>query len=79
MRDFPSLFSSSLALPSVPMTSSCPILLRFGRRRISVHPLVAKCKQIVNELLEQGVVRLSRSQYAIPPFLFPRAGETFVW
>jgi len=34
-------------------------------------------KRVVNELLEQGVVRPSKSQYASPAFLVPKSGGGF--
>ena len=40
-------------------------------------PQIANFKQIVNELLEQGIVRPRKSQYAIPGFMDQKSGTEF--
>jgi len=40
-------------------------------------PKLQVFKQVVNELLEQGVVRPSKSQYASPAFSVPKSGDGF--
>jgi len=79
MRDFPSLFSPSLGIAKccpydIELSDTTPVRTLPYR---CAPPELQKFKQIVNELLEQGVVRPSRSQYASPAFLVPKSGGDF--
>ena len=79
MRDFPSLFSPSLGIAKccpydIQLSDTTPVWMPSYR---CAPPKLQKCKQIVNELLEQGVVRPSRSQCASPVFLVPKSGGDF--
>jgi len=40
-------------------------------------PKIAIFRVIINELLEQGVIRASKSPYASPVFLIPKSGDDF--
>jgi hypothetical protein len=73
------LFSSSLgtakcALYEIGLSDSTTVRsppYRCGSHRLPIF------RQVVNELLEKGVVRLSKSQYASPAFLVPKNGVGF--
>jgi hypothetical protein len=74
LKDFPALFSGKLG------TADCipyeielcdPSPVRSPPYRCSP-PKVEVFKKLVNELLDQGVIRVSRSPYASPAFLIPK-------
>ena len=70
--------------PSLGIAKCCPYDIQLSdttpSRSPPYHcalPKLQKFKQIVNELLEQGVFRPSRSQHASPAFLAPKSGGDF--
>jgi len=73
-REFPSLFSTTLGVAKcapyeIKLSDTTPV--RSAPYRCAP-PKVQTFKQVVNELLEQGVVRPSKSPYASPVFLVPK-------
>ena len=79
MTEFPPLFSSSLGTAKctpydIELSATTPV--RSPPYRCAP-PKLQIFKQVVNELLEQGVVRPSKSQYASPTFLVPKSGGGF--
>ena len=78
-REFSSLFSASLGIAKctpcdIELSDTAPV--RSPPYRCA-SPKLQIFKQIVNELLEQGVDRHSKSQYASPAFLVPKSGGGF--
>jgi len=78
-RDFPSLFSPSLGtakccLYDIELSDTTPVRTPPYR---CASPKSQKFRQIVNELLDQGVVRPSKFQYASPALLVPKSGGGF--
>ena len=76
LAEFPSLFSSSLGTAKctpydIELSDATPVRSPLYR---CAPPKLQIFKQTVNELLEQGVVRPSKSQYASPTFLIPKSG-----
>jgi len=76
MDEIPSLFSASLGTSKctpydTELSDTTPV--RSPPYRCAP-PKLQIFKQVVNELLEQGVVRPSQSQYASPAFLVPKSG-----
>ena len=76
--EYPLMFTSSVgtakcATYEIELSDTTPVRsppYRFARPKLDVF------KKIVNEILEQGVVRPSKSQYASPAFLVPKnSGE----
>ena len=79
MAEFPSLFSPSLGTAKCTpydIELSCTTPVRSPPYRCAP-PKLHIFRQSVNELLEQGVVRPSKSQYASPAFLIPKSGGGF--
>ena len=80
LRDeYPQLFTSSLGTAKctpyqIELSDNKPV--RSAPYRCAP-PKLEIFKSIVNELLEQGVVRPSKSQYASPAFLIPKNGGEF--
>jgi len=79
MTEFPPLFSSSLGTAKctpydIELSDTTPV--RSPPYRCAT-PKLQIFKQVVNELLEQGVVRPIKSQYASPAFLVPKTGGGF--
>jgi len=73
-REFPSLFSTILGVANcapygIELSDTTPF--RSAPYRCAP-PKVQTFKQVVNELLDQGVVRPSKSPYASPAFLVPK-------
>ena len=78
-HEFSTLFSTSLGTArcapyDIELTDVTPV--RSPPYRCAP-PRLRAFKQLVNDLLEQGVVRPSRSQYASPAFLVPKSGGGF--
>ena len=79
LNEFPQLFSSVLG------TAKCPPYCIDLHDRVPVRSAPYRCappkmtifKKMVDELLEQGVVRPSRSPYASPAFLLPKKSGGF--
>jgi hypothetical protein len=79
MADFPKLFSSVLGETSCApyeIKLSDPTPVRSPPYRCAP-PKLAIFREKVNELLEQGVVRPSKSPYASPAFRVPKSGGVF--
>ena len=79
MLEFPSLFSTSLGTTrcapyDIELTDDIPV--RSPPYRCAP-PRLRVFRQLVDELLEQGVIRPSKSQYASPAFLVPKSGTGF--
>jgi len=79
MTEFPHFFSSSLRTAKcvpydIELSNTTPVRLPPYRH---APPKLQIFKQVVNELLEQGVIRPSKSQYASPAFLVPKNGGGF--
>jgi len=77
--EFPSLLPTSLGIAKctpydIELSDTTPV---WSPPYQCAPPKLQIFKQVVNELLEQGVVRLSRSQYASPMFLVPKNGGGF--
>ena len=73
---FPDLFSTSLGTArctpyEIELSDATPVRSRPYR---CAPPKLAIFKRMVNELLEQGVIRASKSQYASPALLVPKSG-----
>ena len=72
--EFPSLFSTTLGVAKcapyeIELSDTTPV--RSAPYRCAP-PKVQTFKQVVNELLDQGVVKPSKSPYASPEFLVPK-------
>ena len=81
IAEFPTLFSSTLGSARVTpyqieLSDMAPV--RSPPYRCAP-PKLEIFRGIVNELLEQGVVRPSKSPYASPAFLVPRGGMLSAW
>jgi len=79
MDEFPELFSSTLGMAKcvpleIDLSNVTPV--RSPPYRCGP-PKLAIFRKMVNELLEQGVVRPSRSPYASPAFLVPKSGGDY--
>ena len=79
MEEFPSLFSNSLHIGNcnqyhVKLADTTPV--RSSPFRCAP-PKLRIFRQLVNELLEQAVIRPSKSPYASPAFLVPKSGGGF--
>jgi len=78
LAEFPALFSRALVRQRAPydieVSDSTPV--RSSPYRCAP-PKIAIFRKIINELLEQGVIRASKSPYASPAFLIPKSGEDF--
>jgi len=79
MKIFPSLFSASLGVAKctpydIELSDTTPV--RSPPYRCAP-PKLQVFKQLVNELLEQGVVRPSKSHYASAAFLIPKNSGAF--
>jgi hypothetical protein len=79
MAQFPALFSTLLgtakcASYDIELSDVTPVRSRPYR---CAPPKLAVFKRMVNDLLEQGVVRTSKSPYASPAFLVPKSGGDF--
>ena len=79
LAEFPALFSRTLGTATCPpydieVSDSTPV--RFPPYRCAP-PKIAIFRKIINELLEQGVIRASKSRYASPAFLIPKSGLRF--
>jgi hypothetical protein len=79
MSEFPGLFSSAVGTALVsPFEIKLTDILPVRSPPYQCAPPKLEIFQgIVNELLEQGVVRLSKSLYASPAFLVPKSGDAF--
>jgi len=75
LAEFPALFSKTLGTTTCPLVSDS-IPVRSPPYRCAP-PNVAIFRKIINELLEQGVIRPSKSPYASPAFLIPNSGGDF--
>jgi len=78
-REFPALFSSTLGTAKcapydIELLDSVPVWSSPYR---CAPPKTAKFRDMVNELLQQGVVRPSKSPYASPAFLVPKRDGGF--
>ena len=79
MDEFPELFSSTLGTAKgvpleIDLLNVTPVRsppYRFGPPKLAIF------RRMVNELLEQGVVRPSRFPYASPAFLVPKSGGDY--
>jgi hypothetical protein len=79
LAEFPALFSRTLG------TATCPPYDIEVSDSTPARPLTDRCappkitifRKIINELLEQGVIRASRSPYASPAFLISKSGGDF--
>jgi hypothetical protein len=79
VSDFPALFSPTMGSANcapceIELSDPTPVLPQTYR---CAPPKLGTLKKMVNELLEQGVVRPSRSPYASPAFLVPKNGGGF--
>ena len=79
MTEFPHFFSSSLCTAKcvphdIELSDTTPVRLPPYQR--APHRLQI-FKHVANELLEQGVIRLSKSRYASPAILVPKNGGGF--
>jgi hypothetical protein len=79
MGEFPSLFSPTVGTAHVTpyeieLTDVAPVR---SPPYWCAPPKLEIFRGIVNELLEQGVVRPSKSPYASPEFLVPKGGDAF--
>jgi len=78
LAEFPALFSRALVRQRAPydieVSDSTPV--RSSPYRCAP-PKIAIFRKIINELLEQGVIRASKSPYASPAFLIPKSGLRF--
>ena len=77
VAEFPGLFSSTLGTAvsyEIKLLDSTPV--RFSQYR-RAPPKMAIFRQIVNELLEQGVLRPRKSPYSSPAFLVPKKDGGF--
>ena len=79
MGEFSPLFSASLGCAkcapyNIELSDAAPVRAPPYR---CAPPKLQIFKQVVNELLEQGVVRPSKSNYASPAFLVPKSGGGF--
>jgi len=77
--EFPTLFTASLGTAKctpydIELTDLTPVRSQPYR---CAPPKLQIFKLIVNELLEQGVIRPTKSQYASPAFLVPKSGGDF--
>jgi hypothetical protein len=76
---FPALFSGTLGTAKrapydIEMSDPTPVQSPPYRCAL---PKTTIFKRTVNELLEQGVITVSKSPYASPAFLVPKLGEDF--
>ena len=81
MSEFPGLFSSGLGTArcvpyEIELLDAVPV--RSPPYRCSP-PKTTIFRKMVNELLEQGVVRPSKSPYASPAFLVPKRDGDLEW
>jgi len=77
--DFPELFSKNFvtarcAAYEIELSDTTPVHSPPYR---CAPPKAAIFRRIVDDLLEQGVIRPSKSPYAIPAFLVPQSGGDF--
>jgi hypothetical protein len=76
VQEFSDLFSSTLGTATcapyeIELSDSTPVRSPPFR---CAPPKLAIFKEVINELLEQGVIRVSKSLYASPAFLVPKRG-----
>jgi hypothetical protein len=81
IAEFPALFSSTLGTAAcapyeIEVTNPDPVHSPPYR---CAPPKLAIFREMVNDLLEQGVIRPSKSPYASPAFLVPKSGGGSVW
>jgi hypothetical protein len=78
MAEFQRLFSTSLGTASVSHTTLRKLILdQLDHPYRCAPPKAQIFKRVVNELLQQRVVRPSKSQYAGPAFLVPKTDGSF--